>query len=261
MRMRITLETLAPLSISRAKSTGNELRTASRIPGATWRGALAAHLIAERELGKSADENPDFQQLFLSDRVRFGDLRIEGRRPWPLSARGCTRNDKHPVVDLLTSTALRRSRPIECQHPDCGAKTGLPRGEYYVRDKYGFPMPAGPLRRITAHTAIAGRSLRVREAQFFSTEVLERQQNFEGALWCTEAAENAVRGAIGNGVRLTVGRGGTRGHGDALLTMAEPSAVDATAAIKRRLTKFNEPFRDSGEVAFTCTLVSPALDS
>jgi hypothetical protein len=256
MRMRISLDTRAPLSLSWGRSTGNELRTVTRIPGGTWRGALAGYVIATGGLGTAADQDADFKQLFLSGDVRFGDLRIEGRRPWPLSARGCTRHDDHPVVDLVADTALKHPLRISCER--CGAKIGLPRGEYYRRDGFGHPVAAGPVKRITAHTAIAGRSLRVREGQFFSTEVLERDQTFEGELWCLDGADQTLRAIIGDGLRLIVGRGGTRGNGDAVLTFSEPTEQDP-AGLQQRLQALNQFFRESGEIAFTCTLLSPAL--
>jgi hypothetical protein len=268
MRIRVSVQTLSPISISRGRAIGNELQTAGRIPGGTWRGALAAYIMEERGLddappadGSDAASGPendaDFHRLFLAGEARFSDLRWAGGYPWPLSARGCALDDGHPVVDLLADTSLKHKLLVECK--DCGAKVALPRKDYYERDRYGQPRPAGPTRRITAHTAISGRTLRVMEQQFFSTEILERQQPFEGEVRCTEEAGKTLQAIIGEGVRLTIGRAGTRGCGDVLLNSSEVDDSGDEGELKRRLERLNALFQDRGEVAFTCTLVSPAL--
>lgn len=183
MKVRISLEALAPISISRGRATGNELETAGHIPGATWRGALAAYMIDECGLGKTADADPEFRQLFLSGETRFGDLRVDGCEPWPLSSRGCTRNDDHPITDLLIETGRGGALPEDCKR--CEGKIGLPKKEGYSIDDYGQAVAVGPRRRTTAHTAMSARTLRVRDKQLFATEVLERGEIFRGEMRCS----------------------------------------------------------------------------
>ncbi len=256
MRMRIALETRSPVSISRGRAIGNELQTIGHIPASTWRGALAAYFIEDRGLDGGADQDADFHRLFLSGESRFGDLRFEGREPWPLSARGCTRYNEHPVRDLLVDTALGAPMPLECS--ECGSKIGVPRGEGFEEDELGRPIPHGAARRITAHTAISGRTLRVRDEQFFATEVLERGQSFEGEVRCSDDAGVVLKKLIGEGIRLTIGRAGTRGCGDAKLS-AEEEKESGTVELSERLSAVNAPFADDGDVVFICSLLSPAV--
>lgn len=186
MRYRIELRAESPLAISRSRAAGNQILTASHIPGTSWRGAFAGEVMRRCRLTpQNAHNDVDFQALFLKGKVRFGDLRIRGDAPWPLSARTCARkSESHPVVDLLLLDSLQRKLPDQCASPGCGGKLTAPVG-YYQRTTKGIEARQ-ILSRVNAHTAISNRSLRVRPEQFFSTEVLERGQVFEGALITTD---------------------------------------------------------------------------
>jgi hypothetical protein len=104
-------------------------------------------------------------------------------------------------------------------------------------------------RRITAHTAISNYTLRIQPEQFFSTEVLERNQTFRGFLTCREDVAPSLLGKR----EVLVGRGATRGQGFAEIHIqdARPNTPDFAARLRRDM----EP----GRLAFTVTLLSPCV--
>lgn len=260
MRYRVELRAASALAISQSRATGNAIRTLEYVPGASLRGAVAAHIMREERLDESnAHLNREFQALFLSGEARFGDLRPAGAVPWPLSARTCAAYPEgHPILDLLLAEDQGIGLPTECggTAAKCEAKLEPVRGFY--RWVKGSPAASTPQSRINAHTAISNSSLRIRPAQFFSTEVLERGQSFRGTLVTRNGADAWVEKHLAQApVFLTIGRGATRGQGHTTVHVSQDPGSDTD--LPKRLREMNTKYAGTGRVAFTCTFFSPCL--
>ena len=245
------------------------METLRHIPGSVWRGAVAAQWIEEHGL-RAPDRRPEddeqFKTLFLRGLVRFGDLRLKAAKvtkPWPFSARGCKLHDNHPIHDLLIPTARREPKlPIECggvTRLPCGAKLDRPDGFLCLSGK-AEKISAGV--RVLAHSAISNSLLRVRQEQFFSQEVLQSGQTFEGELLVDPAdqeAQKLVTDMCGTRI-IPIGRGSTRGMGLAEMTIShkDPPA-DPVREIRGRLDDFRRAYKVPGHVVFTATLHSPCV--
>jgi CRISPR-associated protein Csx10 len=262
MRYAIRLETKSPLAISTGRATGNQVQSLAHIPGTVWRGAAAAAYIRQHALNGDAHRNEGFTTLFLKGLVRFGDLRIEGAQPWPLSARICKLNsDVHDPVDLLLAAGLKLAGeavklPLECK--ECEQKLKRPEGHY--RAASDRPATETPRTRLTAHTAISNATLTVRHEQFFTTETIEHGQFFRGSLTVEPEAETALREWLGESkLPLILGRGGTRGQGRASVEIEAEDETGQAEELERRLWEFNDAWGRPDEIAFSCTLQSACL--
>ena len=95
MIVRTSIWTESPVSISLRRGSGFSLQTQTYLPGPVLRGAIAAAYL-ERESGGAASRA--FQRIFVEERARFLDHRLEGAFPWPASTRRCTeRPDDHSL--------------------------------------------------------------------------------------------------------------------------------------------------------------------
>lgn len=264
MRFAVQLQMRSPLAISLGRATGNQLQTARHIPGSVWRGAVAAAFIREHDLGENAHKDPDFSLLFLQQKVRFGDLLPSASRPWPLSARWCKQQrEQHRIIDLLVGDPDSPNRPLECveesQNQQCGSKLSPPDGFYSGGGRQ--PRPVALRLRLTAHTAIENSSLRARSAQFFTTEVLESKHEFNGWLWAAPEVKDLLARVFRQSEQeLFLGRGTTRGQGRAAVTInAQAQSPSKVESLKESLRALNHAYGRSGEVVFSCTLLSPCI--
>ena len=260
MRFRVWVKAESPLVITANRATGNEMETLRWIPGTTWRGALAGSLVARLPTGVRAHESGTFRTLFLEDRVRFGALTADGERMFPLSARVCADFESHKILDLLLLRTLGRDLARECQQ-DLGLGrrcTGrLVPHSGLVQLKEGRAVRRDPKVRVTAHTAIANATLRVREEQFYSSTAVERGAQFIGELWAKDdEAAGLVKEACTLSPWLALGRARTRGQGHVSLALGEaPGAVISQGDVE----SCNRPLVGSGKLAFTVTLRSPCV--
>lgn len=55
--------------------------------------------------------------FFQKVNFKILDFVLEGTDPQPLTGFACKREEKHNVVDYLTSCGI--DKKLECQHPDC----------------------------------------------------------------------------------------------------------------------------------------------
>ena len=111
--------------------------------------------------------------------------------------------------------------------------------------------------RVVTHSAISNSLLCVRQEQFFSQEVLDPGQSFEGELWAEPTAQDLVAGMCRTRT-IQIGRGGTRGMGLADLTINPKDApADPIGEIRGRLQNVNQACDIPGHVVFTATLHSP----
>jgi len=113
-----------------------------------------------------------------------------------------------------------------------------------------------------AHTAISNSLLRVRQEQFFSQEVLQSGQTFEGELLVDPAdqeAQNLVTDMCGPRI-IPIGRGATRGMGLAEMTISPKGPPDdPVREIRKRLDDYRRAYRVPGHVVFTASLHSPCV--
>jgi len=266
LRVRALLETPAAISLRRA--TGNELDTNRYIPGSVFRGALAAAFLR----GGGTADAAEFKKVFLDKPVRFGDLRIGGASPWPLSARACQENYEHPVIDLLLRRDARLLR--ECQENDlssglrCGAKMELPNGFYLDSRKDNQIEPRyqkEPVKtRRLAHSEIDPRYLKVRPRQFHSSQVIEANQYFEGFVQADEERCDLLRRMIEDTSKnhpAYIGRGRSRGQGRIRLEVVSEEALglDEMTEAVRRFSEVAEANGWQDKVVFSCTLLSPTI--
>lgn len=245
-----------PLALSVRRATGNDLDTLRHIPGTVLRGALAQ---AWCESGRNVDGA--FQELFVSGKVRYGDLRINGSRTASLSARICTRAEgDHGLADHLLQAAARTTIGAEC--PVCGAKRRRVT-EFVQRDRTnGFVLEAVRTRRI-AHTAIEPRLLRVAPGQFHSSQVISEGQVFLGYIEAEEGPRSLLQAFVGGGMTLYFGRGRTRGQGQVSFS-ATAVTPPADGSLEERVRDFNDTAHElfpslRKYLLFSCTLQSPTL--
>ncbi|HLJ26492.1 MAG TPA: hypothetical protein VKY85_07265 [Candidatus Angelobacter sp.] len=261
MRFRVWLTTEAPLAIARNRATGSQLETVRHIPGTSWRGSLAAAMIAARDLKEDAHLDPEFKTLFLASRVRFGDLRYGSDVPFPLSGRVCSHHRDHRMQDLLLCRQLGEPLPRTCGAATaggpCSSKTRPLSGSFRI--ERGLAKPREPNLRVLAHTAISNESLRVREGQFHSSTVIERGTRFIGEAWSLdEQAGVALEKMCQDMLEIVVGRGSTRGQGLARLQLERLPEKDVPE-LAEKLRKLNAPFEEKGKLAFTVTFNSPCM--
>jgi CRISPR-associated protein Csx10 len=256
LRTRLRLDW--PLCISIRRAVGNELSSLQYVPGTALRGALAEEYLAANE--RRADAG--FETLFLNGRIRFGDLRIDGADPWPLSARVCREVESHAPRDLLLAAAPEAPhRQIKPVCPQCDAKRVYPGG--YFKLHAGSPPEYQTVMvesRRAAHVQILPELLRAQEGQFHTARVLERGQDFEGAIWADDAAGAALLAFAGPERILYLGRGRTRGQGRVRLRLsnARPRTVreiqEALGSVQAAAARVLP-----GKAVFICTLLSRSI--
>jgi CRISPR-associated protein Csx10 len=252
MRLELTATTLAPLALSVRHAVGNNLDTLTYIPGTALRGALA-----QAWLDFHGTPTALFTELFLSGKVRFGDLHHMGALPAPLSARICTKSPQdHLIVDHLLQSAA--AKPIGEKCP-CGSKRGRLHG--YMRDAgEGFQENKLKTRRV-AHTAIDGRLLRAANQQFHSSRVVSEDQSFIGFIVGSDGLEADVTELLKGTPELYLGRGRTRGQGRVSLEARVRDRSEITA--EQIQTFHNAAWADfpdlKGQLMFSCTFSSRCL--
>jgi len=287
MILRLTVRLETPVAVSRRRATGNDLETLDFIPGTSVRGAMAGAYLSQ-----GSPDDPAFTTLFLDNKVRFGDLRPGGYSRWPLSARWCRKDERHPQFDLLClygalASSLHQHNPaitedqaparsalreldsigvpsdhlFECQ--ECGDKTAYPGDGFCVLNKeedcYEDRKPN--MRRV-AHVQIDPELLRSRNGAFHSASVITRNQTLIGRVWACSEAVPALKALVGKQMNLWVGRGRSRGQGRMTAWLDEEEADPGQ--IDHRILSLNETASQlsaalANHVVFSCTLNSAAI--
>ena len=263
-RYRSVVEVMSPVAISLRRATGNSLETRTYIPGTALRGALAQAY--QEGAGKTSD--PEFEALFLQRKVRVGDQRPFGERPWPCSARECAdEKDGHSPVDLLLQKGAHQPMAPTCafpgQGPDdkCGAKR-RPLDGFYQATTRGFANVDLKRRRI-AHTQIHPEFLRAMTGQFHTSTVLPEELRLEGFIWAEDEAAAYLEALVGEERVLYVGRGRSRGQGRVSVRLREETPEPAERSTKR-IRDFNYEAHTiypalGSKVLFSCSLLSGAI--
>ena len=256
----VTATVRTPLAMSLSKAAGNDLDTARAIPGSAIRGALAYQFLGSD--AKRAASAP-FRELFLDGGLRFGDLRLNGHDVWPFSARSCKADpERHPVGDVLFTTAAGRMARPDCPFEQCGAKLEVPRG-WRFETAHGFEFPKVRTRRI-AHAEIDIETNASRGGSFHSSRVICKDQRFDGRVWIsTPTAGRGLKDLVGGGRELYLGRGRSRGQGRVgFRLLGEPQVLSSN--LTQRVEEFN---REAAvrfpelrrRVLFSCLLQSAGI--
>jgi CRISPR-associated protein Csx10 len=260
MIVRSTIDALAPLAISLCRAVGFDLDTRLYIPGTVLRGALAQAYLEE---GGRPDD-PAFQRVFVSEKVRFLDHRLNGAEHWPASVMCCAdHGDSHRLVDLLL-LAGRNASLAAAQCPDCRAKLGRVQGFWQWAGDQGanaISMLRVDTRRV-AHSAIDLRTLATAREQFYSSRVICPGQQFAGSIRSESVADDGLQEVLAK-IRkrdghIHLGRGRTRGQGLARFTASQGSG-SSEEELKDRLGRMNQSMRCEKSIVFTVTLQSATL--
>ncbi len=111
-QLQLQLEALEPLIISDGSFEGMSHKTLDFIPGNMLLGALASLWVRKNRAGKP-DDNPEFTNLFLSEKVRFGNAypsEDNTKQSWPVPL--CFKHVKNQQGMPLTSEMSKSSSPI-----------------------------------------------------------------------------------------------------------------------------------------------------
>ncbi len=265
LRYRVTAKLESAGSISVRRATGNVLNTRHCISGSAIRGALAACILGNG--GTSND--PMFRQLFVDCQLRCSDLRKEGAVPWPQSMLECKEHGDqrdHFRRDILLAAGAEEVPLPSFTCPTCNAKLESPRG--YGRNCLRNPeiSPRYHAEKIgemrMAHVQIDIRYGKAMPGQFYSATVLARDQEFIGYVEVPVSARTYFDENISKDTVLWLGRGRTRGQGQARLLLDDEVSCEENE-MEDLVSKLNEKagefpaLRDS--VVFSCTLLSPTF--
>ena len=117
----LTVKASAPLHIAAGREDGNYRETLGYIPGSVLRGALAAEYVQ----GGGSPVQKEFQRLFVSDEVRYGDLLPIEQHDRPTYVAGLGRSLCR-LEDLLPIEQHDRpTRPLPLSAYTCKRKPGF----------------------------------------------------------------------------------------------------------------------------------------
>jgi len=210
--LRLAIKLTSPALLAAAPPASNLTESLPYIPGNSVRGLLATRFL---ESGRSAEE-PDFGELFVTGRVRFGNALRDGAEVLPLSARSCKysggfrHQDGHGVQDLLLDEGTReRGGPIGPRCEECSAPL-----DYFE----GFRHPHQPARVVVetvlrTRTAIDSQRGTARTGQLFTQRLLVEDQGFVSRVEAPDHLAAQLEALLAEAFEGRVGRGASRGQG------------------------------------------------
>ena len=90
VKYKVVLSTESPVAVLRSRASTQFVKTLEYLPGSTIRGAFAEIFINKKNIN-----DPDFQNIFVNNKIRFSDfLPGYSREPshsLPLTAQACKR--------------------------------------------------------------------------------------------------------------------------------------------------------------------------
>lgn len=259
MILATTIELLAPAAISLYRAVGYDLGTKLYIPGTALRGAIAEAYLDE---GGSPSDSA-FQEVFVAEKVRFQDHRLNGAGHWPASVRQCADyGDSHRLVDLLPPAGT--GAPLRDRCPDCRRKLNPVQGFWQRADERAANPVAGlevKTRRV-AHSAIDPRTLATAREQFYSSRLICSGQQFIGSIRSDSEADASLLKILEKikmrKGHIYLGRGRTRGQGLAELAWVQGSPA-TSEVVCRRLRRMNGGNGAGDSILFSVTLESTTL--
>ncbi|MBM4430339.1 MAG: hypothetical protein FJ026_08355 [Chloroflexi bacterium] len=268
MRYLLEVKSLSPLALARHPVVvGEATPTLDYISGTALRSAIASEFLRQ---GVNPS-TPLFQRLFLHGGLCCGNLYpvIRGIKPsvpmslpLPMTAmtckleRGFLYTDRleeagHGVVDTLIATLSGHrweQEYDECLFPGCGGSLD-PFSGFYEKPTPGTLRGVRLSTRLIARTAMSSRFGMAAHGQLHAVEALEENLSFSGYLEVAPAIEACFLAYLVEGeTTLPIGRGRTRGMGEALVAYVRPDTgpylgLEDPAA---RLEAFQEPLTEKG---------------
>jgi CRISPR-associated protein Csx10 len=280
--IEITLH--SPVCIAQKRGVGNAIETLDYIPGSTIRGALAMRYLKQYgtynqsqrrwELTDSRRQE-EFNQLFLSDEVRFGNAYIGGGLVIPLTAMSCKydpgfsedtddHQETHGVFDGVLPFAKYKlggeldDRIEVCA--ECGANMERFRG-YYERKMGRDALRAlKATKRVIARTAITQTLETALQGSLYTLDVLNENQELRGVVDADASAIHLLQGLIENpSDRLRIGTAKTRALGECGLRFSGPLNQFSVESVRARLDGFNAEVDFTSQTLFTVTLHSDTI--
>lgn len=195
----VDITLLEPVCIAAQKGVGNAIPTLDYIPGSSVRGALAELWLQAKGLRagdgsftfKTKSERAKFEEIFLSDGVRFGNCTKEQALIVPRTAVSCKHNrgfspPKHGVHNLLFAGAAAALTPnlqaLNQTCAECGTLSALePLAGYYLRESRAM-RTVTVQKRFMARTRISEYFDTAHHGALYTREALEAKQSFFGKL-------------------------------------------------------------------------------
>lgn len=229
----VTARLLAPVVIKRDRQSERSESVRS-VAGTLVRGALAALYLQQHGQADAA-----FGRVFLNEATcRFGPL-DPGSYVFPLTAASCKRGRlRHALADLLWLRVAQHhlAGPLteeaeagwrQCAR--CGADLKAQDG-FWRGDGGRLREMTGDRREATAHVGIDRRTGTAAESMFYTLEALA-PSGAEADLYGWLRADDEALNSVGRILRtedgrISIGHARTRGYGDVLLRLGEPTAED-----------------------------------
>lgn len=263
---KIELTLKSPTCISQKRGTGNVIETLDFIPGSTIRGALAEHYL------QNTGKDGDFDELFLSDKVHYGNCYPENASVIPFTATSCKhwpgfRTDppdaeKHGVLDMLLPIAdfelKQKNQQIKnridkkfeaCE--TCDAVMDKFYG-YYKKSSSTLFEKIAVSKRLLARTAILDSIETALPGSFYTIEVLNEKkpigkndftwQRFSSHLKIDESEFQKLKAKIGN-ITLRIGIGKSRALGETSIKFIKTGNDGLKKAMSERFEGLNNQTR------------------
>lgn len=204
----ITLELLEPACIATQKGVGNVIPTLDYIPGSSVRGAIAELWLqanSARDAEGNFTINDEFERLFLSEAVHYGNCTLNHSRPIPLTAMSCKYYDgfsgsepgKHGVIDLLAAGAgtalVQNGSSVVTSCDKCPEPIGiLDAYNGYCRFESGVYKKERLRKRFMARTRISEYFDAAHHGDLYTRIALEAGQKFKGKLTLSPATDRGI---------------------------------------------------------------------
>ena len=251
----ITARLLAPVAIKRDRQSERSAGVRS-VAGTLVRGALA--MLYLQQLGQA---DAAFGRVFLNEAAcRFGPLDPEPH-VFPLTAVSCKRERlRHALADLLwlrvaqhhlagPLTAEAEASWRQCAR--CGADLKVQEG--FWRDDGGRPRSmTGDRHETVAHVGIDRRTGTAAESMFYTLEALApsgAEADLYGWIRADDEAFDTVQRLLrAEDGRISIGHARTRGYGDALLRLGEPTVMEDEHDLRPQVDRWTRWSRELNEV-------------
>ena len=217
-QIKVTIETLAPVVLTKESSFAVMTETNESFSGAILRGVFAARYIAQQKLGKRAHEDAGFQQMFFGG-LRFVDAYpvAGGERARLLPASLQKNKEGNEVQDLLQAEG----------------KTGFKsyRGFGVIQESKVCPVAVRKsielhMSRLTPGERLSGKSI---EGNVYNYEAIDAGQCFEGEILGERKLLEDFVTALqleGNVLDCYIGRSKYTQYGSCRITLGKPQAVE-----------------------------------
>lgn len=267
IEVKLKLRLCSPLAIHQSRSGTQYIKTLDYIPGTALRGALA-----ETYLHRRGKPDETFFALFLSDKVRYGDLwpaiGNETSVLIPATAQACKRFKLEHIKsfrDSLLDTWGTENGHDKCPEPECGENYDRVSG-YLVNSSSTNTLVHR--NRLRINTAIARSTGTVAPEMLFTQHTLHGVQYkdnnkqeifFQGTLLLADASlQDELGQLLSKGKRFSLGAGRSRGLGEVIIESWQECATKNN--LPERWKRFNETAwlagGDDKKFYFSLTLLS-----